>query len=841
MDSELDSELFYVGIEPKGHHAKPAGKDMKYVKYNTVNNYGMCDLKTIVELVGNEGHAILPAYLKDGMKRENFQGMQIFMLDFDGQKISPNTGEKNGTNISYEEVKERAKQYGLEVAFAYKTFSCPDTKEFYKFRIALIHNMRIEDPNLAQFTYNMLKKIFCEADGSCAELARIFLGGKEVIDFNPNATHFDLVQLKKNIQPLLDNNNHYAREQKRLLRNTEISYDKTIVVDYVENMSIYGLNRTATNINILEKAPFKPLFYKKGRVVQDDNDLHQKPVRDEKKPKKRYHIDVHKKKRVCFLMDAFLDGTVEELSHAELFHLATNLSSIRNGRKIFFEALSTSASCQTEDIDKWIKDWCRDIRNYSPETCTNNQRCRFYSECCKNNPCHNIVDKYLKDKGIDVGKIELCTLDEELDMLNRNIESFMNSTQNGIHIVRGSTGIGKTQAILQLLERYPQHRFLIVEPLCDLRNQVYERLIKYTNIPNEDVINILSATDVLKPEEYKEFTALHDGGNHAAAIDLLSKKLKKLKKTKINNTEKELEIIALENVLYGDKLFQEKRIAFTTHAKLARMPRDSLKNCIIIIDEDILLLQFLNNSHTISKEVLQMVADSGIPGYSIIAKEMLKAEEGYFYRANFTNYNLPEWSELTTRKKVTDDMDDDYDFYDNNDIIASSVNNNITDLREMGAYVRDGDTFQYFCINKLYTDLKYLVLSATFDAKIYRDFFGKKMNIIEYPSCVAQYQGKLKQYTYYSMSRRTLGEHREIYDYIKDNFGDIDIISFKSENKADNAGDMHFGNSVGRNDLEGKDIVIIGTPFKKPDAYKLVYLWTEFGKWTGTKTKKSNL
>ena len=115
-----------------------------------------------------------------------------------------------------------------------------------------------------------------------------------------------------------------------------------------------------------------------------------------------------------------------------------------------------------------------------------------------------------------------------------------------------------------------------------------------------------------------------------------------------------------------------------------------------------------------------------------------------------------------------------------------------------------------------------MVLSATFDAKIYRDFFGEKMNIIEYPSCVAQYQGKLKQYTYYSMSRRTLGEHREIYDYIKDNFGDIDIISFKSENKADNAGDMHFGNSVGRNDLEGKDIVIIGTPFKKPDAYKLV-------------------
>jgi len=41
--------------------------------------------------------------------------------------------------------------------------------------------------------------------------------------------------------------------------------------------------------------------------------------------------------------------------------------------------------------------------------------------------------------------------------------------------------------------------------------------------------------------------------------------LKKLKKIK-NNPEKQLEIGTFENILYGIKMLQEKRIVFTTHA-----------------------------------------------------------------------------------------------------------------------------------------------------------------------------------------------------------------------------------------------------------------------------------
>ena len=47
------------------------------------------------------------------------------------------------------------------------------------------------------------------------------------------------------------------------------------------------------------------------------------------------------------------------------------------------------------------------------------------------------------------------------------------------------------------------------------------------------------------------------------AVWYLSKKVKKDKK---NNPEKQLEIGTFENILYGIKMLQEKRIVFTTHS-----------------------------------------------------------------------------------------------------------------------------------------------------------------------------------------------------------------------------------------------------------------------------------
>ena len=79
----MNENTYYVGIESKGHTCKPEGRKFAGIKRDTLNNYGSYDLESIVYSVGEKGHAILPSYLKDGMKQENFRSIQIFMLDFD--------------------------------------------------------------------------------------------------------------------------------------------------------------------------------------------------------------------------------------------------------------------------------------------------------------------------------------------------------------------------------------------------------------------------------------------------------------------------------------------------------------------------------------------------------------------------------------------------------------------------------------------------------------------------------------------------------------------------------------------------------------------------------------
>lgn len=158
---------------------------------------------------------------------------------------------------------------------------------------------------------------------------------------------------------------------------------------------------------------------------------------------------------------------------------------------------------------------------------------------------------------------------------------------------------------------------------------------------------------------------------------------------------------------------------------------------------------------------------------------------------------------------------------------------NINDLMEAGAYVRmeDKDTekevIKYFCPLHL-PEMKYIVLSATFNYSIYEKYFDGKTKVYTYPEKKAKYQGNLQQYTYHSLGRADLAEKKQVFDLAKEMLGDQDlnIISFKmfepEDGKRLNPADIHFGNSTGINSLEGKDLAVIGTPYKVEEYYKLI-------------------
>ena len=135
---------------------------------------------------------------------------------------------------------------------------------------------------------------------------------------------------------------------------------------------------------------------------------------------------------------------------------------------------------------------------------------------------------------------------------------------------------------------------------------------------------------------------------------------------------------------------------------------------------------------------------------------------------------------------------------------------------------------QYFCPGQL-PKAKYIILSATLNEKIYKEYFGKRMAVYSYPYLKAQYSGKMIQYTYHSLGRTDLRKKKQVFFYAKMAAGNekTEIITFKEagsweEMRGCNSSGLHFGNAVGIDRLAGKDMVVIGTPYLAPSVYKLV-------------------
>ncbi len=161
------------------------------------------------------------------------------------------------------------------------------------------------------------------------------------------------------------------------------------------------------------------------------------------------------------------------------------------------------------------------------------------------------------------------------------------------------------------------------------------------------------------------------------------------------------------------------------------------------------------------------------------------------------------------------------------------ADDNFNDLLYAETFVRKKDedsgedVVKYFC-PLIMPGMKYIVLSATFDDEIYKRYFKGQMEVYTYPEKKARYKGKLYQYTYHSLGRKDLEDKKQVFSIAKKIAGipKLEVITFKKFEE-DEVGDLnsagiHFGNSTGINCLSGHDLVIIGTPYKVEEYYKLI-------------------
>ena len=763
----------YASIDNIGYDSKPSKKIGK-IKRRTCNNWNIYDIRIIANLVGNNGHAMVPGHLDGGIKESNFKGIQLFGLDFD-----------NG--VSFYEVKDFCDNNNLPIAFAYRTYSSTETHE--KFRVVFAYECLIEDIFVAKVIMAMLHKIFPDCDQQCKNLDRMFYGGRELIYLGKSA-RVALVHILSPFLAALKKGDNYKRNVQNFCKRNNICMINNIpMIIPTSRIDDFDGKMDCTNIYNIGESKNPSFSIIKGY------DEHQGRTCTRKQCKLEISNNTE-----CKLLSDFLSG--EDVGHHAKFAIITNLIYITGGEKEFFNVLKEN------DYDSYLR-WNAAsiyIKGYKPTRCSDTF-CPYYESC---NDSGTILDTMRQDRKVYVGEEEYFTLEEAYEQMVENLERAVISSKKGLHLIKAQTSIGKTTAYMNLISKYSDRKFVIALPTNNLRNEVHEKLIKI--IEKDEIYSTPSITDnPLIPEDMrKEIQNYHNQGIHNKTGKVIRGLLEEI------NDDPAKKIVSMECIkfLSGSKGIKE-RVILTTHAYLKQIDENEIQDRTIIIDEDILQMDFFNGTKEVHVDTLQKIREKNALYYSDKASEML---EGEMNKVMFTqpiegaDYNAEQVINKT-------------DCYESDNI--GDIVNAVTFIKCVDIHTKR-EVVRYFCAPKL-GKLKYIVMSATLNESIYEKYF-KAQAIIRYPEKKARYKGELKQYTYFNLGRNSLEKVKDKVFIAACAIADdihIPFITFKAlkedrELKEYSLIDLHFGNTSGIDKYKGKNLCIVGTFYKRGEEYKLI-------------------
>ncbi|MCD8117943.1 MAG: DEAD/DEAH box helicase family protein [Lachnospiraceae bacterium] len=818
-----------VGIDHVKFKKKPEDdKEYYYTKRRASEHWGEYDLEELADYVGNRRHAFLPGHLVGGMRKENCTGMQIFGMDFDD-------------GISYEEIRNRCVNWGIPFTFSYETLS--STAENMRFRIVFVHETLIEDMYVVYLVLHMLYKLFPESDQICKSPDRVFMGGKRLIEFNADA-RIALVNFLPPLTEVLARNKNYQRDIKNFCRQNRVLFtdDQPAMGDalYLSTLLENDAIKENSIVHKIVQSQFPSFF-----VLEDISKTKGVSARPDGK-KKKFHSSNTSKVSIgfdinsttpCELLNRFLSG--EELDHNERFALATNLIQFKGGPTLFMKVLEEYYSQDT--VDKWYRD-LKYMKGYQPMACSESF-CPYYEDgSCMS--LGNIVKTLSCNRRVTRAKKNYCSLEEAQEAFQRNLIEATEANDNFIHLIKAQTALGKTESYTRLIARMKNRKFIIAVPTNDLKDEICDRL-RRVGVSREDIYETPSLRDchsMVDVDIRKKYMAYKDKGLHREAKKVLVDYLKKIKK---EESESLALIQEVEGLLGNTEEMLKSRVIVTTHAKFLHLSSDVLKDRVCIIDEDILLKQIFGNTHCLSLASVEQIAKKEIPGYSGIAKTILSSQTEIYKK--ITPCSCIPLSEEMIQKN-------DLSFYGGDDI---------NDIAKAGAFAilsEDGGKFVHYFTPEYLPKYKMIILSATLNEQIYRDYFSDR-TVIMHPALDAKYEGKVVQFTYYSLGRSQMALKKdEVFKLAKSLILKADEMKDESEKKGsvrdrisrlkrkmyktpETTADekpaiitfkkfeeiegcrkhgLHFGNVAGIDALKGVNMAVVGTPYEKEFFYKLI-------------------
>lgn len=759
---------------------KPSGKEIARISKEIAKSQCIADIQEIAVKIGEEGHTFCPAVFREGERNEdNVIEMQLFALDFDEEAV-------------FDDIKERAYQYHLPIAFAYETFS--STSKMPRFRVVFLNDVPVTDNHAAKIMILMLLTIFDKADGACKALCNMFFGGKGLIG-TVKEEYINIIDLSASYQRYI-----FETQPKNYTRNIEQFAKDNHIVCINNCLQIFGVHENGS----LEDFSVGDLYINKSIVGFPSNNPKYYIVNT------RYHTYVRRLSETSYEPLRMNMSEIEKrcqlyrdfvkevhIPHCERFLLLTNLLHIMGGKKKFLAVIDKKKYDRAEwrFYAKYAKD-----RGYKPQMCEGN--CPYADRC---DHAVNMVHTVKQNNKIVRIQEELpyYKVAEVYDFIEKNLWEAAKSTGQGIYIIPAQTAIGKTEAYCNLVSQEIDQRFLIAVPTNLLKREVGERL-KRKGVEVEIAMSLdeMNIEEGLKSKiQFYYQTGL---GDHVIRLlrDYIDNNIN------VDIPDIQWTVDQCKQYLKINNNMEKHRVLVMTHARLLTLSSDFIRQFTVIVDEDILSTIF-KNTRTVPIETIYKVFDSEQ------CPDMLKVRLCQIIHAPNKGYG--KFHEIQYSNKLSEKELEDLGVYDNvNEILAASV------------FEKEDGNIHYF-IPQTLMEGKYIILSATIDGDLYRRYFPGRV-VKEYPYHRAKYQGRLKQLTAYSMSRQCIQDHKKELEVLLNQYqGMFKLITFMKFKKEFGGTEIHFGNAEGVDWLNGEDVMVIGTPHSTEFVYKLIGLHLGIG------------
>lgn len=586
----------HVCLDHKEYHTKPQDNDAKLISNRIAGRVRAiqtpADCHTFVKAVSKDGKAFCPSTFKDeSRKLENFEQMQLSVLDFDG-------------GITHDEVIDRAKKYDLPVWFTYDTFSSEKHNE--KFRVVFLNDIPIADKRAAKITQNALVTMFPEADKCSRDISRMYYGGRKQRYYDESNPQINIESLTRNMSLYLKKkygDTNYKRKIAEFAKSNGIALNKNKLLDIsVVESRTEQVGTSPDNNKISPSSILLPIITN-GEILLNqyykinlNNGRSTNPFSVAKKANhNHYRSDVLKDvSNSCRLFKEFENGD-RWLIHDELVGIATNLIQIETGGKKFRDIMGMYPDFY-KDNNRWVYylSYFKQ-QEYKPRSC--NHFCPYCEKC---NHSTNILST-VKPKRNSMERLanydeRFFSIKEAEEDVYKNIQSAVEANDSKNHIIKAQTAIGKTETFLRLM-RDSDKRFLIAVPTNKLKNEVYERA-KSMGISTVQSPSLDEIKDEMPSDVWEHIESLRKSGRH------------KFVKPYISETSKEQDIPCLVEHLQKLEKFENSRgHAITTHRRFLNMKDENLdKYDVIIIDEDIIFKAVIANHGEVTLSELKALS-----------------------------------------------------------------------------------------------------------------------------------------------------------------------------------------------------------------------------------------